>query len=159
MDQEITAMATIAEVLEALEPEACGRVLQWAAAKYSVALPTPGTGQNGSGNPNDAINNSDPKNDGTTGYETFADLYAAASPAAESDKVLVAAYWHQVSKGEKELTSAQLNKDLANLGHKITNINMKFDTYRPKAAACAPTQEIWHGQTGAQEVQADTSRR
>jgi hypothetical protein len=70
----------------------------------------------------------EPIGDADQQYETFADLYAAAKPSKDFEKVLVAAYWHQVVKGQKDFGSTLLNKDLANLGHRIININMKFDT-------------------------------
>jgi len=129
MDPEISSMSKISEALEDLDQEARTRVLQWAAAKFSVNVgivpDTPksgsttgdaGTGQVGN---NKVLPNS---------FETFADLFSEASPSNEVDKVLVAGYWSQEIRGKKELASAQLNKNLANLGHKISNINMKFDS-------------------------------
>lgn len=126
MDQEITAMATVADALDNLDEEARKRVLQWAAAKFSVVSAT-GTTTHKQNNASKDMSEDTSESSGGTEFETFADLYAAARPNKLADKVLVAGYWHQVIMKEKELTSAPLNKDLSNLGHKIVNISEKFD--------------------------------
>ena len=125
MDAEIAAMSAIVDALENLDAEARARVLHWAGAKYSVKVSSAAVEQNIEDLREMPENDSD--QDKPSEFETFADLYSESSPAKDPEKVLVAAYWHQVIKGKKELTSAQLNKDLANLGHKITNINVKFN--------------------------------
>jgi hypothetical protein len=126
MDQEITAMATVAEALDNLDEEARKRVLQWAAAKFSVVIAT-GTTTHKQNNASKDVSEDASESSDDTEFETFAELYAAARPSTLADKVLVAGYWSQIIKQEKELTSAPLNKDLSDLGHKITNISNKFD--------------------------------
>ncbi len=109
-------MAAVSDALEALDTDARSRVLQWAAAKYSVKI---GLSQNAKQDgASDQPPPGDKENAGTreTNFDTFADLYAAARPSRDPEKLLVAAYWHQIVKGEKELASGALNKDLTNLG-------------------------------------------
>jgi len=103
-------------------------VFWWAGAKFSVKLgSSPPNLQQESGG-NRLPQNGEEVDTQERHFDTFAELYAAASPSKDPEKVLVAAYWHQEVKGQKELTSVVLNKDLTNLGHRITNINMKFDS-------------------------------
>lgn len=113
MDAEISAMAEISKALEALDADARGRVLQWAGAKYSVRIGSiPPTIQEDSGKDGSPQENREQLDTQELHFDTFADLYAAASPSRDPEKVLVAAYWHQEVKGQKELTSAVLNKPL-----------------------------------------------
>ena len=131
MDAEITAMGAISDALEPLDTDARSRVLQWASAKYSVKLSTQrqvdAQVDESTNQSQDCAGKGAEVCASSYSYDTLADLFAAASPAKDPEKVLVAAYWHQVVKGQTELTSAMLNKDLTNLGHRITNINEKFD--------------------------------
>jgi hypothetical protein len=129
MDVEISAMAEISKALESLDADARARVLLWAGAKYSVKIGSPQPNLNeGIEIDESPFKNGEQVDTPELHFDTFADLYAAAAPPRDPEKVLVAAYWHQEVKGQKELTSAVLNKDLTNLGHRITNINNKFDS-------------------------------
>jgi hypothetical protein len=128
MDAEISAMAEISKALDPLDADARARVLQWAGAKYSVRLGSPPLGEHrGGGKDGSAQDSSQQAQTEGLHFDTFAELYAAANPSTDPHKVLVAAYWHQIVKGQRELKSAPLNKDLTNLGHRITHINHKFD--------------------------------
>ncbi|HYI58974.1 MAG TPA: hypothetical protein VEX66_12455, partial [Microlunatus sp.] len=50
-DPEINAMSAVATALADLEEDQRGRVLRWAAERYSVALPDGGVGRGSSGGP------------------------------------------------------------------------------------------------------------
>lgn len=126
-DPEIEAMAAVATVLASLDAEAQGRVLRWAAERYTVTLPRgagragsardiDGDGDNPSGVSDEEIADEAPA------YEHFADLFAKARPESDADKALVAAYWLQAIRGEATWQSAKLQKELKNLGHRLGNI-------------------------------------
>lgn len=125
-------MVAISSAFQALDAEAQRRVLRWAADKYEVKLidrPARGTRREredaGDGlpeGPND-VDDHDEVIGGDSEYEDFADLYDAARPTSNADKALVAAYWAQKIKGQKEFRSQSLNNDLKNLGHRIPRIN------------------------------------
>lgn len=126
-DPEIDAMSAVATALADLEENERGRVLRWAAERYSVALPKGGVGRGSSGGAaedsgddegltQDEITSEDPD------FADFGDLFAAADPKTNEDKALVAAYWRQVLEGEEKWQSTALQKDLRNLGHAIPNI-------------------------------------
>ncbi len=127
-DPEIDAMSALATALAALDEDARGRVLRWAAERYGVNLKTSTGGRHGGG-----------AADGTGGstgaevtdeeiaeeapvYEHFADLFAKAQPKTDPDKALVAAYWLQAIQGHGTWQSAALQKELKNLGHVVSNI-------------------------------------
>jgi hypothetical protein len=127
-DPEIDAMSAVATALADLEEDQRGRVLRWAAERYSVALPKGRVGRGSSsggaedsggddeGLTEDEITSEDPD------FADFGDLFAAADPKTNEDKALVAAYWRQVHEGEEKWQATALQKDLRNLGHAIPNI-------------------------------------
>src|SRR5262245_10341747 len=92
---EIKAMEKVAEAVTELDAEARGRVLRWAAERFSVSLSvttptrTPNPGGVGAANLNG--NNGA----GTPQFSDIAELFAAAAPESEVDKALVAGYWFQ----------------------------------------------------------------
>ncbi len=52
-------------------------------------------------------------------FTLFAELFAKAQPKTDPDKALVAAYWLQMMQGQDKWQSAELQKELKNLGHAI----------------------------------------
>ncbi len=109
-------MASVAEILSGLEPEAAERVLRWAAGRFGVSL----------GQRTTMIKprkESDLADSTTT---AFADFFAELHPTTENDKVLVAGYWSQQIQGQDELDALQVNSELRHLGHAISNITRTF---------------------------------
>lgn len=132
MDPEIEAMSTIAKALGSLEKEAVVRVLHWASERYGVA---PSTSSHRTTAEHAQSANTQPqsqqKASGTgevATYSDFHELFDAANPSTSVDKALVAGYWFQVLKGQEDLDSQQLNKELKNLGHPSTNITRDLDS-------------------------------
>src|SRR5690606_5577212 len=102
MDEEITAMAKISEALSGLDEGARVRVLRWASDKFEVVLHSNPKKNKVSGT--EEISESDDEDSEedsseNQGYDSFADLFVAANPSESTDKLLVAAYWHQVLNG------------------------------------------------------------
>jgi hypothetical protein len=108
-DQEFVAMRTIGGVLDKLDENARGRVVQWAASKYKIET---GAGPIGGGQPDQQ----------RVSPEDFVTLFDRADPQTEEDKALVAAYWYQVKEGNSDVDAAILNSTLHDLGHRLSNI-------------------------------------
>jgi hypothetical protein len=123
-DLEIDAMGQVAEALSGLEEDARGRVLRWAAERYGVTLAAP------SQRAKDTARDSD--NDEELGdeeiaeeapqFEHFAELYDAAGPKTDVDRVLVAGYWLQAIQNQPQFQAYELTKELKNLGHNLSNV-------------------------------------
>lgn len=127
-DPEIEAMSAVATAVADLDEAARGRVLRWAADRYAISLPaggkSPATGNGaGSGTAGEEAGISDQEiaEEGST-FEHFAELFAAASPATDADKALVAAYWVQVHQGHSQWASRLVNAELKHLGHSLLNV-------------------------------------
>jgi hypothetical protein len=127
-DKEITAMATINAALVGLEAEVVPRVLRWVAERHKVSLtPTSddakrkraGSTESGADNELTATTTQD--------FQHFGDLYDAADPSTDGERVLVAGYWFQVVQNQTELESQALNKDLKNLGHGVGHMPHAVD--------------------------------
>ncbi|MFE3116043.1 hypothetical protein [Streptomyces niveus] len=128
-DPEIEAMSAVSSAFSGLEDEARARVLRWAADKYSVPL---GHALNPGNQIDYPASGADQQildegmgvasAQGATAYEHFADLYAAASPTAKQERVLVAAYWFQKVVGQETFRSSELNRELKHLGHYVDHI-------------------------------------
>jgi hypothetical protein len=121
-DPEIAAMATIAAALAELDEHARTRVLNWAASRYDVVGSGGGTADGRSAGDGVGAAGQAGVDDGRSGYEHFAELFAAAAPVTNDDKALVAAYWVQVHGGSDQWQSRKVNAELKNLGHAISNI-------------------------------------
>jgi hypothetical protein len=133
VDPEVEAMGGLTVALDGLEPEQQARVLRWAAERYGISLgvkkPTlSGTGGIGGheGEPSE--------------YADLGDLFSAAAPSTDEDRALVVASWLQEFQEEKQpnVTGAQVNKELKNLGHGSNSINKVFDAL----IATSPQQVI-----------------
>lgn len=127
-------MASLRDALDPLEPDATKRVLTWAADRFSVDL-SPADGD--SAPTDDADKGGDDQQSDVQQFEDFADLYYKADPNTHQERVLVGGYWFQVVKGENELTSRAINKELKNLGRKIPNITRSFRRLEDKDPALA----------------------
>jgi hypothetical protein len=57
-----------------------------------------------------------------TDHTDLAELYMAASPASDAEKVLVVGYWHQINQGKDNLEAQTIHTDLKNLGHGVANV-------------------------------------
>jgi hypothetical protein len=60
-------------------------------------------------------------------FADFADLHAAADPATNTDRALLAGYWLQVCERSESFTAQSANRALTNLGHRIANITSALD--------------------------------
>lgn len=115
-DPELTAMAALSSTLGALDPPTRARVLTWAASRFDVQLPQAralnGGGGRSTGEPSK--------------YGDVVELFEAASPTTNGDKVLVVAYWFQQIEGERDIDAQRVNTQLKQLGHGIPNITSAF---------------------------------
>ena len=121
---EIDAMKSVAEALSPLDEEACGRVLRWAADRFSVTITTQqkGKGSAESDSENDADQEQKQHESSQNQFDDIADLYTAVTPKYDPEKALVVGYWFQVIQGQSDFDSGRINKELKNLGHGVTNI-------------------------------------
>ena len=115
------AFEAVHRILEPLDEEARSRVVQAVSALLgidSVVQPAP------------VIDNENPlvatmpgtNNEEESSYSTFAELYDAADPGNNGEQALVAGYWLQECENAESFTAQLANRELANLGHKISNI-------------------------------------
>jgi hypothetical protein len=110
VDAEVDAMAVVTRTLGGLTPEAAGRVVSWAAARFGSARSA----------------TTDPSSEAGA-YSDIADVYHSADPKTQRDKVLVVGYWFQVLKGQTDLDAQQMNNELKQLGHGIGNVTMALE--------------------------------
>jgi len=116
-DLEIRAMATAAQALELLDDATRKRVLAWLSQRFGVAKITSGDTPMGS-------------EIAQQGFETFADLFAAADPKTEKEKALVAAFWAQICQNQQSFAALALNSSLKDLGHRVSNITDCLENLR-----------------------------
>jgi hypothetical protein len=111
-DQELTAMMSIAAVLDGFGEEqrdTVERILRWVASRYKVTLQGPAR-----------PGNRGEEDDGA--FEDFAELFHAAGPRQAPEKALVGGYWLMTGDGKGEFTGMELNTNLKNLGHGLSNV-------------------------------------
>jgi len=118
IDKELMAMNTISRELSSLADEAMvARVLNWAFARYGVPLESKRS--------RGGVDSVGAADEGR--FEGIADLFDAANPKTEPEKVLVVAFWFQEIQGQGDVDSQSLNTELKNLGHGIGNITRALD--------------------------------
>src|SRR6476660_6196265 len=110
---EVQAMAKLADAVKGLDPEAIGRVLRWAVDRYGVSTKsgshTVSRDSLGGGSRTESSNSD---SSGGIRFESFAELYDAAAPDTEADKVLVGGYWLQFGTGEADFAAQEVNTAL-----------------------------------------------
>lgn len=115
LDPEITAMTGVTAALTPLDDDARRRVLRWAAERFEVTVPKfRSTGDDAEEEVSGMAATSD--------YASFAELFENSTPRTTTDKALIAAYWFQVIQGSTGFQSQQLNNELKNLGHGLSNV-------------------------------------
>ncbi|MGH8232694.1 MAG: hypothetical protein ACREPU_00645 [Rhodanobacteraceae bacterium] len=129
---EVAAMGAVAEALKELDKDAVSRVLQWAAGSFGTPIPLVKVTKSSSGDSND-------QHDGTSigaeGFDSLADLYAAAQPSVDSDRALVAGYWYQFKEGQDDFASQTINTALKYLGNGVSNITKALETLKAQTPA------------------------
>ncbi len=129
-DAELDAMRSVKDALEDLEPEVRERVIDWAVKRFDIAVGDPGPGRSAQESSNDEPDEDDGTETGNgpqPQFDFFAELYDAAGPTSDKEKVLVAGYWQQKIQGAVTFQAYALNKELKELGHGVGHINQKFD--------------------------------
>ena len=107
---EAKALGRVVDAVDGLDVRAVQRVLEWAWKRFV-----------GAEGPQPARSRTAPHGESSAPID-LADLYVAARPATDADKVLVVAYWHQVSTGKENLDAQTIHRDLKNLGHGVSNV-------------------------------------
>jgi hypothetical protein len=126
-DPEIDAMVAVSEAFEVLDGAQQARVLRWAGERYGAGPPRDRADESHDGSFSEGTEESEtvesptPPPDAEFGH--FAELYDAVSPSTRLAKALVAAYWLQELKGAASWGSGQVNRELKDLGHQLTEIN------------------------------------
>lgn len=122
-DLEIQAMSAVAAALGPLEPDARGRIINWAAQRFG-ALPTVLGTNTSRATPAQAVATE------STAFEGFAELFAAAEPKTDKEKTLVAAYWVQNCENQPNFAAQALNTILKDLGHGVGHITDALDALK-----------------------------
>src|SRR6476659_1098532 len=106
-NQELKAMDAIYHALQELEPSARERVLSWVSGALQITPITKPATPRGSvfGAGNQIGESSFPIDD----FESASDLFSAASPKSDPEKVLVVGAFLQAKQGKKELASMEIN--------------------------------------------------
>ncbi len=120
-DEELAAMKAVADVLGSLDEKSASRVVRWAADRFGLA----GRAREESSS-EQLVLRKGPSTDGD-GFQDAAELFVAAGPSTEEEKVLVMAYWFQVAQAQEALDGISINNQLKNLGHGVSNVTRAFD--------------------------------
>jgi hypothetical protein len=118
--EEVAAMGTIAKLLGELDDEEAKRVLRWANDRFGLKTqPRADHGQDGREEGGD-------RGPGTAQFSRIADLMDAANPSNGTEHVLVGAFWFQVVQDMESVTGQQVNAELKDLGHPVSDITNTF---------------------------------
>lgn len=122
---EFEAIRTVHGALEPLDDEARTRVLAYIASLLgidSAAVGSRDTSERGDDGEEDQGRHVTDSVTQIPEFSSFAELYSRANPNSNGEKALVAGYWLQECEGGDSFTGAAANKELNNMGHKLSNI-------------------------------------
>lgn len=117
-DNEITAMSSIAKILEELsDKNTRTRIIKWIVEKFEVDFSEVAlkeyTNLGSSGN----------NTDSALTFDEFVDLYNKVNPTSDIEKAITAGYWFQVIQGELIWGSNKVNNALKNTGNGVGRID------------------------------------
>lgn len=116
--EEFKAMAAIASALDALpDPPVRRRVITWVVDRYGF--------QQGQEPPVVASRRGSPTVEagvGASEFGDFAEMYHAASPRSDRERLLTAGHWLQVHQSEQDLHADNVNEILTPLGERIERV-------------------------------------
>jgi len=118
-DTEYEVMGVLLQEFKKLDDkDARQRVLDWLARKFSLSTPKP----TGSEEQPSAGRDTEVKLVTLTSFNSLADVFAQVSLEMDKDKALVAAAFFQNKWQKTEITGWEINKELKQLGHGVSNI-------------------------------------
>lgn len=128
---ELQALNKINDALNPLAEEERIRVLDWALAKFAPSRKADRM-QHG--------HDAEEQEESAASRESFDDLselFAAADPSNGPEAAMVVSYWLQVVRGQESVTGHEVNKELAHLGHRASNITDAFTSLKGRKPALA----------------------
>ena len=137
LDQEIEVLSKCYDLLSGLDDDVKVRALQWLSSKFhlgqttltlpsDVAAMTANGGTAPAGAPAAAPvappTAAESAKKGIDAFPSFEAMFKHVRPSSDSEKALVAAVYLQIKRDSSELTSAQVQKELKRIGHRVSNI-------------------------------------
>jgi len=119
-------MRGVVAALEPLGSDERGRVLRWAAERFSVTLPSSTNGRSGT-REDRALRGSAAEES-----EDAGEFYSQANPDKEPERALVIGYWVQEVRGDGEFDAQTVNTQLKHLGHGVSNITRALDDLKAR---------------------------
>ena len=137
-NDELEAIRTVHAALEPLDGEARMRILNYITSRLGIATSVVaglgGPGEEGLGT-NARESEADPVSKRARTFTEFAELFEAADPKTRGEKALVAGFWLQECQGTESFTGAAANKELKDLGHRVSNITDGIDSMKSQKPA------------------------
>jgi hypothetical protein len=119
-DPELKAIGEVTKALGDLSEEQRRNVLIYVNARYGGQVPPIRRQLEIAG---DEVSGAS-----TSQFASVGDFFDAVNPQTEAERVLVLAYWLQVVENADEFESFQVNKNLKQLGHPVSNITRALDS-------------------------------
>lgn len=140
VDPELQAMQILLAALEPLEADARERVITWVIGRYEMPpMRSRKTGHKdeGEGSDEGSGHQQSAPPSGTTGFNSLAELFAAAGPQTNGQKALVVGYWLKKSEDVDDFESQRINTELKHLGHGVSNITAALEDLKSTKPALA----------------------
>ena len=116
-DPELKAMQDVYATLEPLDENAKKRVISWISEKFSLGNTLQVNKANRAKGQQSEINE-------LKTISSIGELFAVTSPRTDMDKVLVVSAFLQEKFEKAELTGREINGELHNLGHRVSNVTV-----------------------------------
>ena len=136
-NNELDAIRTVHAALEPLDAEARRRILDYITSRLGIPTSTVASLGGPANDLETKVGESqvDTSSDRARTFAEFAELFEAADPRTRGEKALVAGFWLQECQGAESFTGAAANKELKDLGHRVSNITDGIDSMRNQKPA------------------------
>ena len=130
---EIDVLQTVRDALMPLDNEARVRVVTYIVSLFGIDGQVTAAPPKSARADFDADSEEAETEEATTQvvtFPTFAELYAAANPGTNGEKALVAGFWLQECQQAENFTGAAANRELTELGHRVSNITHAINSMK-----------------------------
>lgn len=135
LSKELSAMVALETALVELSEEEQGRVLTWAASRFTTVAANLRKGAAADDATTSVDVQTSPKTSDAITADSLAEFYDRASPSTDAEKGLVVGYWFQYHEGVTDLDAQSINSQLKHLGHGIGNVTRAFDWLKSQKPA------------------------
>ncbi|MCY3626724.1 MAG: hypothetical protein OXG88_03680 [Gammaproteobacteria bacterium] len=128
-EKEFETIQKIHDLLKNMDSAANERILKYVQSALKISIPVGDKSQvDGPSSDAPEVKRGGQANENEQPELTdFADLFSSVNPQRNADKALVAGFWLQERSGDNSFDAQNANRELINMGHRLSNITVSLN--------------------------------